>query len=116
MKLAGDKSVKVFLFFQRELSLKFHVNCANWKLRQFEWNVRLAPWEKNSAADILKYFSDFSQLLVMIIYAQFAWNVRSRFLGKIRKKFINLSAADLAKRVVKVKMSSAVIYNEQVKG
>ena len=34
---------------------------------------------------------------------QFAWNVKSLFLGKNKKNVTNLSSAELAQRVVKVK-------------
>ena len=36
-------------------------------------------------------------------WSQFAWNIKSCFLGKIRKNIISLWSAELAKRVVKVK-------------
>ena len=37
-------------------------------------------------------------------WRQFAWNVKFCYLGKIRKNIISLSSAELAKRVVKVKV------------
>ena len=39
-----------------------------------------------------------------LLKRQFAWNVISCFLGKIRKQIINLSYAENAQRVVKVKI------------
>ena len=51
----------------------------------------LALWVKFSAADILKYFSYFPRKQILTFHAnclqwrQFAWNVKSCFLGKIIK-------------------------------
>ena len=39
---------------------------------------------------------------MQIVSRQFAWNVKSCFLGKITKNIINLSSAENAQRVVKV--------------
>ena len=70
---------------------------------------RFACWVKTSADDILKYFSYFSQKKGFHISCklsprrQFACNVKSCFLRKVRENVTKLSAAQLTQRVVEVK-------------
>ena len=80
--------------------------------------VTLSALGKNFDKRHFKMFSYFSQKQVLTFHAtclhqrQFAWNVKICFLRIIRKHSINLSSAELAKRVVKDKMLPA--YNISV--
>ena len=66
---------------------------------------------KISRDDYFKYFSYFSQQIYFNIscklspWRQFAWNVKVYFLGK----YINLSSAELDKRMVKVKLTYTIL-------
>ena len=73
----------------------------------------LASWLKVSA-DILKYFFSYFSYKIgfdisyklfpyCLLRRQFAWNVKAYFLGKIKTDIINLSTAEIAQRVTKVK-------------
>ena len=71
-------------------------------------SLRLALWVKFAADDILKYFSYFSQKTGFDISCKLSketicMKCQIQFSGKNKKNIINLSSAENAQRVVKVK-------------
>ena len=77
--------------------------------------LRLALWVNFSADDILKYFSYFSQKTGYDISCKLSpketicMKCRILFSGKNKKNIINLSSAENAQRVVKVKLNACFL-------
>ena len=82
-------------------------------------SLRLALWVKFSADNILKYFSYFSKKTGYDISCKLetiCMKCQILFFGKNKKNIINLSSAENAQRVVKVKdgkklASSCIIFS-----
>ena len=84
-----QQMILFFFIFHRQQDLTFHANCLHW--RQFAWNVKSwTGFDISCTMSSLWYVSYFPQKQDLIFHAnclQFAWNVKTCFLGKIRKIF-----------------------------
>ena len=125
MKFSADNILKYFSYFPRKQNLTCHANCLCW--RRFAWNVKsfffffssenriwhfmqivstvvnLHEMSNSVFWEIRKTKTGFNISCTLSPVETICMKYQSLFPGKNKKNIIKLSAAELAKRVVKVK-------------
>ena len=102
-KVTGIETLKVILLACKYFN--FFMLGENFSRRQFEFFALLLIFPRKQ---------DLTHHANCLLRRQFAWSVRSYFLGRLRKTIISLSSAEPAHSVVSVNLNSCFFFHPKV--